>query len=159
MGNINSMDACPEFIATTEMVCVISLALWSIPMNHIPAVSRTKKFGLPWALGNRDRDREKELSIYDKDLAEFVGRADRAKANHHDNLPMITAVILAVVFMGRTDDFTGNASMVVLVSRIIHSITYLCGITGIRSLAYFTSIGALIAIVMRAWALPSATWC
>lgn len=159
MGNIASgSDACPEFTATTEMTCLIVLALWSVPLNHIPALARTSKYGLQWTISNREKDREQEMLVYDKAMALWIGRSDRTKANHHDNLPMIAIVILAVTVLGRTDVVTANASLVVTASRLIHSVAYLSGVTVVRSAAYFTSIIALLTIVMRAWAMPTATW-
>lgn len=150
MGNVALRQEGEEFNATTEMASLIALALWSIPLNHIPNVARASRYGIEWNMSNRDQS----TLYYDKNLSIWIGRADRTKANHHDNLPMIAIVILAVTILGRTDEFTANASVVILISRIFHSFAYLYGITGMRSFAYYVSIGALLSIVFRAWSMP-----
>mmetsp|Transcript_2754 Transcript_2754/g.8677 ORF Transcript_2754/g.8677 Transcript_2754/m.8677 type:complete len:157 (-) Transcript_2754:80-550(-) len=145
---------CGEFAAHTELACVIILGLWSIPLNHVPALARASKYGLAWALSNREQD----MVYFEKSLDTWVGRADRAKANHHDNLPMLASVILGVVVLGRTDKVTAGAARIILVARIMHSLVYIAGVPGIRSVAYFTSVFALITIALRAWSLAEPTW-
>jgi uncharacterized MAPEG superfamily protein len=125
---------------TTDITCLLILALWSIPLNHIPALGRVKEAGLDWAAGNR----EKYISGPD-----WVGRADRAQRNHHDNLAMIATVILIAHFAQQADGVTAKAAIAILICRILHSVAYLSGIGIVRSLAYFGSIIGLGVIVWR----------
>lgn len=125
---------------TVDLACLLILALWSIPLNHIPAIARVTKSNLAWGMGNRETS---------PSVPDWVGRADRAQRNHHDNLAMIAAVILIAQITGQTDGVTAIASIVILVSRLLHSLTYIFGITGIRSLVYFAAILALLVIVAR----------
>lgn len=122
---------------TTDLICLLILALWTLPLNHIPAIGRASKAGLDWAMSNRDRQPE---------VPEWVGRADRAQRNHLDNLAMIASVILIAQITGKADGTTAIASIVLLLARIAHSLTYLAGLPLPRSLSYFVSIAALLTI-------------
>ena len=125
---------------TTDIICLLALALWSIPLNHIPALGRTAKAGIDWAASNREQSVEGPP---------WVGRADRAQRNHHDNLAMIAAVILIAQITGQNDGITAYAAIAILVFRILHGVTYIAGISLVRSLSYIGSIVALGVIVWR----------
>lgn len=124
-----------------DLGCLLLLALWSIPLNHLPAIARVLKSGVAWGMGNRETS---------PPVAAWVGRADRAQRNHHDNLAMIAVVILVAHLSGTADRVSAVASAVVLGSRLLHSVAYILGLTGLRSTAYFASIGGLGVIVLRA---------
>lgn len=124
---------------TTDLICLIVLALWSIPLNHIPAIARISAAGsVKWGLGNRDTTPE---------MPPWVGRADRAQRNHHDNLAMIAAVILVAHIAGKADETTAIASIVLVSLRILHGIFYVLGIGPVRSLSYAGALTAMIVIV------------
>ena len=125
---------------TTDLICLLALALWSIPLNHIPALGRAAKVGVAWAASNREQSVEGPP---------WVGRADRAQRNHHDNLAMISVVILMAQITGQNDGITANAAIAILAFRILHSVAYIAGISPVRSLAYFGSIIGLGIIVWR----------
>lgn len=125
---------------TTDLFCLLLLALWSIPINHIPAFGRVSEAGLKWAASNREKAVEGPL---------WVGRADRAQRNHHDNLAMIAAVILIAHFSGQADGVTAIAAIAILVCRVLHWVAYVAGIAAVRSLAYFGSIIGVGVIVWR----------
>lgn len=125
---------------TTDLICLLALALWSIPLNHIPAFGRVADAGIEWAASNREKAVEG---------APWVGRADRAQRNHHDNLAMIAAVILIAQVSGQTDDVTRKAAIAILACRILHGVAYYAGISLVRSLAYFGSIIGVGVIVWR----------
>ncbi len=125
---------------TTDLFCLLALALWSIPLNHIPAFGRVADAGIEWAASNREKA---------VDGAPWVGRADRAQRNHHDNLAMIAVVILTAAVTGQADDVTAKASIAILVCRVLHGAAYYAGISLVRSLAYFGSIIGVGVIVWR----------
>jgi uncharacterized MAPEG superfamily protein len=127
---------------TTDLNCLLALALWSFPLNHIPALARVSAAESPlaWGLGNRDT-----VPV----VKPWVERADRAQRNHHDNLAMIAVVILIAQVTGQADGVTAVASIAVLSLRIAHSLTYIVGIPMLRSLCYAGSIPALGVIVWR----------
>ena len=128
---------------TTDLLCLLILALWTLPLNHIPAIGRVSKAGIEWAMTNRDSQPEVPL---------WVGRADRAQRNHLDNLAMIASVILIAQVSGKADATTAIAAIVVVAARIAHSLTYLAGLPLPRSLSYLVSVAALLVIVWRIFA-------
>ncbi|MEL6160187.1 MAG: MAPEG family protein [Cyanobacteria bacterium J06623_5] len=125
---------------TTDLFCLLMLALWSIPLNHIPALARVGEAGIEWAASNREKSVQG---------SPWVGRADRAQRNHHDNLAMIAVVILTAQLAGQADGFTANAAIAILACRIAHGLAYMAGIAAVRSLAYFGSIVDVGIIVWR----------
>ncbi len=75
---------------TIDLACLLGLALWSLVLwslvlNHTPAIGRMRKLGTAWGMSNRE-----ETPM----VADWIGRADRAQRNHHDNFPMLAIVIL-----------------------------------------------------------------
>lgn len=125
---------------TTDLICLLLLALWSIPLNHLPAFGRVADAGVEWAAGNREKPVEG---------APWVGRADRAQRNHHDNLAMIAAVILIAHVTQQADAITAKAAIAILACRVLHGAAYYAGIGVVRSLAYVGSIIGLGIIVWR----------
>ena len=79
----------------------------------------------------------------------WVGRADRAQRNHHDNLAAIAATILIAAVTGQADEVTAIASIVLVSARILHALFYIAGISLLRSLSYATSLVAIVVIVWR----------
>lgn len=127
---------------TTDLYCLLALALWSVVLNHVPAIARVTAADSPiaWGLGNRD---------VMPDVMPWVGRADRAQLNHHDNLAMIAAVILIAHVSGQADGGTAISSIALLGCRVTHGIAYIIGVPALRSAAYVGAITALGAIVWR----------
>ncbi len=123
-----------------DLISLLVLALWTLPLNHIPAIARTSQAGVAWGMGNRDTM---------PDVPEWVGRADRAQRNHHDNLATIAIVILLAHVTHQTDGVTGIAAAFVVACRILHGGFYIAGIGPARSLCYLGSIVGLLAIVGR----------
>lgn len=130
-------------LMNTDLICLLILALWTIPLNHIPALARVSAAGVEWGLSNRDKM---------PTVSPWVERADRAQRNHHDNLALAAVVILIAQITGNADQITAIASLVVVTMRILHGIVYMIGIPTLRSLAYFVYILALLTIVWRLFA-------
>jgi uncharacterized MAPEG superfamily protein len=124
---------------TVDLGCLLALALWSLMLNHTPAIGKIKAMGGEWAMSNRD---ETPTAV-----APWIGRADRAQRNHSDNLPMLAIVILIAHITGRHDSITAIASAVILVSRVGHSLSYIAGITQLRPLCYLVSLLGMFTIV------------
>jgi uncharacterized MAPEG superfamily protein len=122
----------------TDLTCLVALALWSLVLNHTPALARIAKGGVAWGLGNRETMPE---------VPEWVGRADRAQRNHHDNLAMIATVILVAQVTGHANAATANASIAILAFRVLHWVGYCLGIGPLRILGYAGSIAAMLSIV------------
>lgn len=126
---------------TVDLGCLLALALWSLVLNHTPAIGKMKAMGGAWGLSNREET--------PTNIAPWIGRADRAQRNHHDNFPMLAIVILIAHITGRHDSITAIASAVILVSRVGHSLSYIAGITQLRPLCYLVSIFGMFAIVKQ----------
>jgi uncharacterized MAPEG superfamily protein len=126
---------------TIDLGCLLVLALWSLVLNHTPAIARMKVLGLAWGAGNRE---ETPMVV-----APWIGRADRAQRNHLDNLPMLAVVILIAHVTGKHDGITAAASVVMVVARVAHSLVYIFGIKQLRPLFYLLSIVAMLVIVRR----------
>jgi uncharacterized MAPEG superfamily protein len=125
---------------TTDLICLVLLALWSIPLNHTPAIARVVKAGVAWGLSNRETS---------PDVSPWVERADRAQRNHHDNLAMIVAVVLTAYATGQQDGVTAIASIGILIFRVLHGVVYIVGWSVIRTLMYAGYIVSLLAIAIR----------
>jgi uncharacterized MAPEG superfamily protein len=125
---------------TIDLTCLLILALWTFVLNHTPAIGRMKTLGLAWGMSNRE-----ETPM----VAPWIGRADRAQRNHLDNLPMLAIVILLAHVTGQNDGMTAGASIVILLSRVAHSLIYILGITTLRPLCYLVSIVAMLSIVRQ----------
>lgn len=126
----------------SDLISLTILALWGIVLNHTPAIARVLRSNVAWGMGNRETS---------PDVPVWVERADRAQRNHHDNLTAIAIIILSAQVMGKVDAITGIAAIIIVTSRILHSLTYIFGIVGLRSLAYFVALGALLVIVWRSF--------
>jgi uncharacterized MAPEG superfamily protein len=125
---------------TPDLLCLLILALWGFFLNHIPAIARAQNADLKWAMGNRDTQ---------PPVPAWVGRADRAQRNHHDNLAMIAVVILLAAITGKADGITAIASIVLVVARVLHGVVYMVGIPLARSVAYLVGFLSLLVIVWR----------
>lgn len=126
---------------TTDLWCLLGLALWSIVLNHIPAIARVAASESPlrWGMGNRET-----MPV----VKPWVERADRAQRNHHDNLAMIATVILIAHLTGQADEVTAIAAIAVLGLRVLHGLSYIAGLS-IRSGLYAAYVAALLTIVWR----------
>jgi uncharacterized MAPEG superfamily protein len=125
---------------TIDLTCLLLLALWTLVLNHTPAIGRMKTLGVAWGMSNRE-----ETPL----VASWIGRADRAQRNHLDNLPMLAIVILLAHVTQQNDAMTAGASVVILLSRVAHSLIYMFGITTLRPLCYLVSIVAMFTIVRQ----------
>jgi uncharacterized MAPEG superfamily protein len=125
---------------TIDLGCLLVLGLWSLVLNHTPAIARMKTLGVKWGMSNRE-----ETPM----VAPWIGRADRAQRNHLDNLPMLAVVILIAHVTGKHDGITAAASVVMVVARVAHSLVYIFGIKQLRPLFYLLSIVAMLVIVRR----------
>ena len=115
-----------------ETLIILSLVLAILQLWLIPMILNIKN--LNWMIGNR------ESSIPETPL---VARAKRAGSNLQESLPAFLA--LALLSMIISIDVT-NAACWWLIFRVSHGLLYIGGIKYLRTLAYFGSIGSLIAM-------------
>ena len=81
----------------------------------------------------------------------MAARLPRAHANALESLTPFAVIILAVHALGISNQFTVAAALLFFGSRVIHAVTYLAGITVVRSAAFYAGT---IAILMSASQLP-----
>ena len=115
-----------------ESLIILSLVLAIFQLWLIPMILNIKN--LNWMIGNR------ESPIPETPL---VARAKRAGSNLQESLPAFLA--LALLSMILSVDTT-NAACWWLIFRVAHGLLYICGIKYLRTLAYFGSIGSLVAM-------------
>jgi uncharacterized MAPEG superfamily protein len=115
-----------------ESLIVMSLVLAILQIWIIPMVLNMKN--MDWLLSNREESDAPP---------EMLARARRASTNLQESLPAFLA--LALLSMIISVDVT-SAACWWLIFRVIHGATYIMGITYVRTLAWFGSIGSLIAM-------------
>lgn len=115
-----------------ESLIVLSLVLAILQIWIVPMSLNMKNMN--WLLSNRDVSDEP---------SEILSRARRASTNLQESLPAFLA--LALLSMIVNVDVTGAACWW-LIFRVAHAVTYIMGIAYVRTLAWFGSIGSLIAM-------------
>ncbi len=122
----------------TELWCLVGITLWTVVLNYLPLLGRmggvAVSDGLKFGFGNRDSPIEG---------AAWVQRADRAHRNHLENLPLFIVLILVGKVSGHQDHTTATAAMVFVGARLAHTLCYVAGLTFVRTLVFWTSLGAL----------------
>jgi len=79
----------------------------------------------------------------------FAGRADRAFRNLLETFPAFAALALALVVTGRNGGLGALGAEVWVVMRILYLPLYFIQIPYLRSLVWFVSIFALVAMLVR----------
>ena len=126
---------------TTDLWSVVAISLWGLLFTYLPVLARIQKAGLAWGFGNRDGPLP--------EAAAWVLRGERAYVNHLANLTPFVAVALVAHVAGKHDEVTATASVVFVVARVLHSLLYVGGVRYLRTLAFWTSLGALGVIISR----------
>ena len=79
----------------------------------------------------------------------FAGRADRAFRNLLETFPIFAALALALVVSGRNGGLGALGAEAWIVTRILYVPLYLIQIPFARSVVWFASIFALVAMLVR----------
>ena len=123
----------------TEIVMLgLGAALLLVQM-FLQSISSTAEMGTSYKAGSRDE--AKALH------GVFAGRADRAFRNLLETFPVFAA--LALVVTGRNGGLGALGAEVWIVARILYVPLYLIQIPLARSLVWFVSIFALLAMLVR----------
>jgi uncharacterized MAPEG superfamily protein len=126
---------------TTDLWCVVAIAVWSVLLAYIGVLGRVRKVGTKWGFGNRHEVLP--------EMPHWVQRGDRAYANHLANAGVFVALALVAHVSGEHDDVTATASVVFVVARVAHSLLYVAGVAYLRTLVFWASLGALGTIISR----------
>jgi uncharacterized MAPEG superfamily protein len=125
----------------TEIVMLgvgVVLLLLQLFLQSIPA---TIEMGGDYKAGPRDEARALR--------GVFAGRADRAFRNLLETFPAFAALALALVVTGRNGGLGALGAEVWVAMRILYVPRYFIQIPYLRSLVWFVSIFALVAMLVR----------
>lgn len=116
-----------EYLALTTMTILFTLA-W-LPVS----IGKLKSFGRKWAASNRE-------PIPGKELVPWAARCDRAYSNLKDYFPAFVVAILVLGATNKFDHSTEIASVVFVVARICHYVSYGLGNVKFRALFFFAGL-------------------
>ncbi len=127
---------------TTELWMLLGTVLLLFTLIMVQQIYVDVTLGAKYSLSNREGP---------KPAAAISGRIDRAIANLMENLALFTPVVLV---LAAADISTGTSQIgatVFFCARAIHAVTYVFGITVVRSLAWFAgiiSIGIMLSALL-----------
>jgi uncharacterized MAPEG superfamily protein len=125
----------------TEIVMLGLGVLLLLLQLFLQSVSATLEMGAAYKAGPRDEQRQLR--------GVFAGRAERAFRNLLETFPLFAALALALVVTGRNGGLGAFAAEIWIVARVIYVALYFIQIPFARSLAWFVSIFALVAMLVR----------
>jgi uncharacterized MAPEG superfamily protein len=125
----------------TEIVMLGIGVILLIVQLFLQSVSSAFEVGGEYKAGSRDDARTVR--------GKFAGRADRAFRNLLETFPAFAALALALTVTGRNGGCGALGAEVWVVARILYVPLYLFHIPFARSLAWFVSIFALVAMLVR----------
>jgi uncharacterized MAPEG superfamily protein len=125
----------------TEIVMLgLSVVLLLLQL-FLQSVSSTLEMGGDYKAGPRDEARVVQ--------GVFAGRADRAFRNLLETFPVFAALVLALVITGRNGGLGALGAELWVAARAIYVPLYFIQIPFARSLVWFVSIFALVAMLVR----------
>jgi len=125
----------------TEIVMLgVSVVLLLVQL-FVQSVSATVEMGGDYKTGPRDEPRVL--------AGVFAGRAERAFRNLLETFPVFAALALALVITGRDGDLGAFGAEAWVIVRILYLPLYFIQIPYARSLVWFASIFALVAMLVR----------
>jgi uncharacterized MAPEG superfamily protein len=125
----------------TEIVMLALAVVLLLVQLFLQSISATLEMGGGYKVGPRDEARLLR--------GVFAGRADRAFRNLLETFPVFAALALALVVTGRNGGLGAFGAEVWVVARILFVPLYLIQIPFARSLAWFISMFALVAMLVR----------
>ena len=125
----------------TEIVMLALGVILLLVQLFLQSISATMEMGGEYKAGPRDQTRVLK--------GVFAGRADRAFRNLLETFPMFAALALALVVTGRNGGLGALGAEVWVVTRILYVPAYLIQIPFARSLVWFASMFALVAMLVR----------
>jgi uncharacterized MAPEG superfamily protein len=125
----------------TEIVMLALGVILLLVQLFLQSISATMEMGGEYKAGPRDETRVLK--------GVFAGRADRAFRNLLETFPIFAALALALVVTGRNGGLGALGAEVWVVTRILYVPAYLVQIPFARSLVWFASMFALVAMLVR----------
>jgi uncharacterized MAPEG superfamily protein len=125
----------------TEIVMLGLGTVLLLLQMFLQSVSSAIELGGGYKAGPRDDTRVVRSVI--------AGRADRAFRNLLETFPIFAALALALVITGRNGGLGALGAQVWIVMRILYVPLYLIQIPFARSVVWFASVFALVAMLVR----------
>jgi uncharacterized MAPEG superfamily protein len=125
----------------TEIAMLGLGAVLLLVQMFLQSISSAIEFGVGYKMGYRDDARVVRSVI--------AGRADRAFRNLLETFPVFAALALALVITGRNGGLGALGAQLWIVMRILYVPLYLVQIPFARSVVWFVSIFALVAMLVR----------
>jgi uncharacterized MAPEG superfamily protein len=125
----------------TEIVMLGLGAAVLLVQLFLQSVSATLEMGGTYKAGPRDEARVLR--------GVFAGRAERAFRNLLETFPVFAALTLALVITGRGGGLGALGAEAWIVTRVLYVPLYLIQIPFARSVVWFASIFALVAMLVR----------
>jgi uncharacterized MAPEG superfamily protein len=122
-------------------IVMLGLGAVLLLQMFLQSVSSAIELGGGYKAGPRDDTRVVRSVI--------AGRADRAFRNLLETFPIFAALALALVITGRNGGLGALGAQVWIVMRILYVPLYLIQIPFARSVVWFASIFALVAMLVR----------
>lgn len=95
--------------------------------------------GPGWGMGNRDKLEQPEFPAW-------VRRTEMAQRNLGESLPLFTILVLTAILSGQTGRQTELGSWLFLGGRLAHAGTFILGIPGLRTVAYFVAVAGMVLV-------------
>ena len=127
------------FNMTPELTYAALAILLAVVQIFLPATGRTLQYGAKWNAGSRDGVVPPPNAV--------TGRLERAQANLYETLPLFIGAVLIAHVIGVQDGLTLWGAALYFWARVVYVPLYAFGVTGIRSLAFLTSLAGLLMIV------------
>lgn len=125
---------------TPELTILVLTAAWTFVLVEVHALGRLQTAGMEWGLGNRDTVPE---------TAAWVGRAERARLNMYENLPLFTILVVVAHLAGVHNGLTVAGATLFLVCRVLHGVLYIAGVTNLRTAVYWGSLIGMGMILLQ----------
>lgn len=123
----------------------ITVLGWSVVLlivqMFLASIPTTMELGGDYQAGPRDEPRTPK--------GRFAGRANRAFRNLLETYPAFVGLALALAVTGKTGGYAATASVVWLIVRALYAPLYIIEIPFARSIVWFVSLLALIAMLVR----------
>jgi len=120
-----------------ELLTVVICALLCLALPLFYSAIYARQVGFSTISGNRDSVPEPQGT---------AGRALRAHRNLIENLVPYAAVVLVAHAIGVSNSVTAGAAMVFLGARVVHALSYIAGIVGLRTVAWNVGVAATVVI-------------
>lgn len=125
---------------TEELTALFWAALLGLAHILLPALVRTRQYGLRWNAGPRDEPVAPPSPL--------AGRLARAQANYFETFPLFAVAILAIYAADLETETTLVAAWVWLIARVAYLPLYAAGFPYVRGVAWATSLAALITLLL-----------